>query len=440
MGGILHSGGAWRGWRWRRRAVLGALALAVLACGASAAGEGDGPPAVSAIAARLEEEGGQARLLFELTAPVQVSAFPVARPNRIIIDLPEVAFLIDPAVGRPAAPVRGAEPLVDGFRFGQFAPGRSRVVVDLARPAKILRAGVENRPQGARLEIELAAADAASFSAEAERAGRNSPPRLAAPAPPNDEPAAPPAGGGKPVVVIDPGHGGVDHGAAGKRGAQEKEIVLEFSRALAAKIRAAGRLRVVLTRDQDVFIPLEERVRIARRSNAALFLSVHADTLGAPNVEGATVYTVSAKASDAESAKIAEKENRADQAAGLEHKEEAEEVGDILLDLTRRETRAFSRQFAKELAARWKEAGKLNKNPTRSAGFVVLKAHDVPSVLVELGYLSSERDLARLNSPVWREEAAGAAMAAIDAYFAARGQMAGASPAAPQDRAAARPQ
>ena len=146
----------------------------------------------------------------------------------------------------------------------------------------------------------------------------------------------------KPVLVIDPGHGGVDMGATGKHGEQEKTIVFEFARALQAKIEAAAGCSVVLTRNEDVFLPLDERVRIARENNASLFLSIHADTLAEAHVEGATVYTVSAKASDAEAARIAEKENLADQAAGLESKAEVEEVGDILFELTRRETRAYS--------------------------------------------------------------------------------------------------
>ncbi|MEK4033342.1 N-acetylmuramoyl-L-alanine amidase [Methylocystis sp. IM2] len=175
-----------------------------------------------------------------------------------------------------------------------------------------------------------------------------------------------------------------------------------------------------MTRNEDIFLPLAERVRIAHHNNAALFLSIHADTLAEGHVEGATVYTVSARASDAEAARIAEKENLADQAAGLESKEESGQVGDILFDLTQRETRAFSAQFSQSLIARWKEAGSLNKNPARSAGFVVLKSYDIPSALLELGYLSSEKDLARLTSPEWREQAAGKTAEAIEAFFAAR--------------------
>jgi len=379
---------------------------------------------LSAIAARLEQRGDHTRLLFEMSGTVRAEAFSVSGPDRIIVDLPEVAFRLDPATGRQAHEGRNDIPptsLVKSYRFGQFAPGRSRVVIDLARPAKVLRAESVERPEGARLEIDLAPVDAAKF---AEGAAEHA--RIAAAAPVIAPPAAPASGPDKaaqpllPLVVIDPGHGGVDVGAASKHGELEKAIVLEFANALKAKIEAQGRLRVMLTRGEDVFIALDDRVRFARQRGAALFISIHADTLGEANVQGATVYTVASRASDAESARIAEKENFADQAVGLEQKAYAEEIGDILFDLTRRETRTLSRDFAATLVSKWRDAGSLNKNPSRSAGFVVLKAHDVPSVLLELGYLSSEKDLANLTSALWRDHAAQTTADAIAAYFSAR--------------------
>jgi N-acetylmuramoyl-L-alanine amidase len=384
---------------------------------------------------RLEQSADKARLVFDTTSELVPKAYVVDNPGRVIVDLPEVAFLIDPNVGRlPAShkPRAGANRLIKSYRFGLFAPGRSRIVIDLERPAKILRAASETSRDGPRLAIELGRSDPASFAAAAAEHAR------AAPPPPETlaQPPAPPAG--KPVVVIDPGHGGVDVGAAGAHGEQEKAIVFEFAKALQAKIEAGGRLHAILTRNEDVFVALDDRVRFAKQNNAALFLSVHADTLGEASVQGATVYTASAKASDAEAQRIAEKENLADQAAGLERKEDAEEVGDILFDLTRRETRAYSRQFAQALVSRWKDAGSLNKNPSRSAGFVVLKAHNVPSVLLELGYLSSEKDLANLTSAQWREQMAAATANAIESFFAGRGIEP--QDAAPTVAATARPQ
>jgi N-acetylmuramoyl-L-alanine amidase len=401
------------------------LAMAALAgIGFARAAEPAAP--VSAVASRVETLADHARLVFELTGTVEPSAHVAANPARVVVDLPEVAFRIDPREGRAPA----ASKLVKSYRYGQFAPGRSRVVVDLAAPARIVRAEAERAENGARLVVELAPATEAHFNAAAAESAA-----MAAKTGPAQEPAAPPAAASdKPVVVIDPGHGGVDMGATGRHGEQEKAIVFEFARLLAEKVEAGGRLKAVLTRSEDVFLPLNERVRLARRNNAALFLSIHADTLAESHVEGATVYTVSARASDAEAARIAEKENLADRAAGLDSKEDVEQVGDILFELTQRETRAFSAQFSQTLISRWREAGSLNKNPARSAGFVVLKSYDVPSVLLELGYLSSEKDLARLTSPDWRDRAAGKTAEAIEAFFAARLRQARAPapPARPQ--------
>ncbi len=409
-------------------ALTGVFLACALSISASLAAE-DGhsssanPPKIEAIAARLEQRNDSARLLFEISGPVRAENFAVSAPDRIIIELPEVAFRIDPAVGRPNALARGAangEIIVKSYRFGQFAPGRSRVVIDLARPAKVVRAESVNRPEGVRLEIDLAPVDAAKFAEMAAEHARSAAPdqteRTAVAAPEPDRSSS----SSSPLIVIDPGHGGVDDGAASKHGELEKKIVLEFALALKAKIEAQGRFRVLLTRADDVFIALDDRVRFARQRGAALFISIHADTLGEASVQGATIYTVATKASDAESARIAEKENFADQAAGLEQKAAIEEIGDILFDLTRRETRALGRDFASKLIAKWRDAGSLNKNPSRSAGFVVLKAHDVPSVLLELGYLSSAKDLANLTSPLWRDHAAQSTAEAVEAYFEAR--------------------
>lgn len=393
-----------------RRLLHAGAALLTALCAAAASGAATSP--VSAVATRVETQADHTCLVFELTGAVKAVARPVANPPRVIVDLPEVAFRIDPREGS----ARAGSKLLKSYRYGQFAPGRARVVVDLAEPARIIRAESEPAGDGARLVIELAPTTEARFNAAA--AAESALAISAAETPQETASAAAPSD--KPIVVIDPGHGGVDMGATGKHGEQEKTIVFEFARALQAKVEAGGKIKAVLTRNEDVFLPLNERVRIARRNNAALFLSIHADTLAEAHVEGATVYTVSTKASDAEAARIAEKENLADQAAGLERKEDAEQIGDILFDLTQRETRAYSAQFSQALIARWKDAGSLNKNPARAAGFVVLKAYDIPSVLLELGYLSSEKDLARLTSPEWRDRASAKTAEAIEAFFAAR--------------------
>ena len=412
--------------------MLAALALLLgVAAIARAADPEPGPENLaSALAARVEQRGEVTRLVFELSERVEATAFAVEGP-KIVVDLPLVAFPLDPAVGRDPvalevadqkrASARPAAKLINAYRFGQFARQRSRIVIELARPAKVLRAASVAYPAGVRLEIDLAPEDAAKF-AEAVAAHAKAVAQAR-----SETPTTPPAGtvdkdfSALPLVVIDPGHGGVDNGASAKNGALEKAIVLEFAKALKAKLEERGKLRVLLTREDDVFVPLDERVRFAQERGAALLLSIHADTLGAANVQGATIYTSAARASDAEAARVAAKENLADQAAGVERKDEAEQVGDILFELTRRETRALSGRFASALIAKWRQAAAaLNKNPSRAAHFVVLKAHDVPSALLELGYLSSEKDLANLTSPEWRARAAQGAAEAIFAYFQVR--------------------
>ncbi len=230
--------------------------------------------------------------------------------------------------------------------------------------------------------------------------------------------------------MLDPGHGGLDTGAIGGPGIVEKQIVFDFAMELAAKLEAGGRYKIVMTRTSDVFVPLGERVRMARDSNAALFVSIHADDLidAGASVSGATVYTASDRASDAEAARVAESENQADAVGGVDRKDDPSDVSDILLDLTRRETRAYSNVFARTLVNYWKVASRLNKNPHRSAGFVVLKAPDVPSVLIELGYLSNPKDASELLSAEWRAKAIGSVIASIDAFFAQRQENAARQP------------
>jgi N-acetylmuramoyl-L-alanine amidase len=397
---------------------------------------------IVASSAALQQTEEFARLTFDLSGPVTPGVFALADPDRIIVDLPAVDFRLDPQVGHvvPAAVLRhhpghAAEALVTSFRFGLLAPGRSRVVIDLSAPARVVRASAEVDPDthANRLVIELARTDAASFKASLK------PPRpVAAMAPAAPSEAVPGSGDGaqKPTIVIDPGHGGVDSGAI-VNGLVEKYIVFDFAKVLAARLEATGRFKVVMTRSDDVFVPLGDRVRVAHDVNADLFVSIHADTVGeASSVGGATVYTASDKASDAEAARVADKENQSDSQAGLDGHEETPNVSDILFDLTRRETRAYSHVFARDLMVNWKLVGRLNKNPERAAGFRVLKAPDVPSVLLELGYLSNDRDAAALTSTEWREKAAAQVTAAIVGFFIDRGTVRPASAAVGDTRAA----
>ena len=303
----------------RRRFALAVIALTLLS-GAALAAEDAAPPPV-AVAARLSEDGQTAKLSFDLSGPVEASAHAMADPDRIVVDLSEVNFQLDPAVGR-AAPKR-PDPIVKAFRFGLFGPGKSRVVIDLAQPACVAKAAtalIATGSAASRLSIELKRCEASAFAAAARQAAAGAPSAPAA----REEAAAESSGAGPPVIVIDPGHGGVDGGAYGVGGAIEKTLVYDYALELERRLEAKNRFKIVLTRHGDEFVSLEDRVRIAREANAALFVSIHADTLGPAGAEvsGATVYTCSERASDAEAARIAERENAADKAAGVEQKAE----------------------------------------------------------------------------------------------------------------------
>jgi N-acetylmuramoyl-L-alanine amidase len=232
--------------------------------------------------------------------------------------------------------------------------------------------------------------------------------------------SGPPVASGRPVVVIDPGHGGIDSGALGEDGLLEKDVTLEFGRALAAEIRKNGRLEPVLTRDGDSFLSLGERVEVAHRHKAELFISIHADSVRQDYVRGATVYTLSDDASDDLAAALAERENRSDILAGLALEKQDEEDADILFDLARRETRNFSVRFAQALVEDIDGTIPLNSNPLRRAAFKVLKAPDVPSVLLELGYLSNAEDEALFLAESWPQKEAAAVAAAIEEFFAGK--------------------
>ena len=368
-----------------------------------------------AVGAKLERSGNVTRLSFDTSTQLTPNVYLLEAPDRVIVDLPQVDFQIDPTVGHPR-PEPGA--LVRSFRFGLLSPGRSRIVIDLAGPAA-LRVATAPIAGGdpSRLTIELTKSDRSTFH----KAALDAP--IPAPDPPAETASVPmdqPRPGSLPVVVIDPGHGGIDPGASGN-GVVEKAVVFDFASALATKLSATGRYTVIMTRKDDTFVSLRDRVRIARDAGAAVCVSIHADALATTaSVTGATVYTASDRASDAEAARVADSENQADAAAGLDSTPVSAGVDDILFDLTRRETRTYAHLFQRTLVGYWEKIARLNKNPERAAGFVVLQAPDVPSVLLELGYLSSDRDVKNLSSPEWRESASNSIVTAIDSFFAPR--------------------
>ena len=422
----------------RAKGFFRGLAYATQICGLFAAtsfSPAFAADSIVAVDARVEEGKGTSSLIFYLSHPAQASAFVLADPQRVVVDLPEINFQTDPVASKPL-PARkvgsqgrgalrhpdnaAAASLIKAYRFGLLGPGRSRIVIDLSNPARIVRATSERIGQGeaSKLVIELAGTDLASFRAAADTASS-----AEAAIRDNSVPLPVKTAGDSalPLIVVDPGHGGIDAGASSAAGAIEKSIVFDFAKVLAAKLESGGHYRVLLTRRDDSFVSLGERVQVARNNHAALFLSIHADTLAATQeVQGATIYTLAETASDAEAAKVAEKENQADAQAGVVAREEAGELNDILFDLTRRETRAYSHLFARTLVGVWQSAGRLNKNPQREAGFKVLRAPDVPSVLIELGYLSSTNDVAELISPQWRDKAAETIALSVGRFFNSR--------------------
>ncbi len=450
--------------------LLVAMALIVLAIHASLSPpvQAEAPPVAEIFDARLTGNEERTRFVADLDTAVSYSVYVVADPYRVVVDMPGVRFSMLPDTGDQE------KGLIKSFRFGQIEPGKSRIVIDTNGPVLIEKSFVLNPQDGqpARMVIDLVQTDLRTFSRiksneaqpEQELAQTGPPataqdaplpdtlaallaregvapieqetasidlqgqgyvpkPRpkplrggaggLAASAP--DQPSAPPA---KPVIVLDPGHGGMDGGTVSRSGVAEKEVVLSFARELRRRLNASGRFEVHMTRNDDTFVPLGRRVRIARQKEADLFIAIHADSLRQQGVRGATVYTLSDKASDAEAAALAEKENAADFINGIDLGENIDhEVGGILLDLALRETKNHSIYFARRVVKSLGPVTPLNRRPMRSAGFKVLKAPDVPSVLLELGYLSNRRDEKNLVSDKWRENASSAVAQAIDAFF-----------------------
>ncbi len=241
----------------------------------------------------------------------------------------------------------------------------------------------------------------------------------------------PPRAGALPVVMLDPGHGGKDPGAIGISGTYEKHVALASAMELKRQLEASGRYRVELSRTRDVFIPLEERVALAQRHGASLFVSMHADALLDHGVRGASVYTLAEHASDAQTAALAQRENAADRFAGPSFQGTTPEVARILASLVRQETRVGSARMARSVVGEMGRDVPLLQNPSRHAGFVVLKAADIPSVLVEMGFMSNKQDEAALRQPAHRVRVATAMHRAIDAYFALGG-----APRAPATRMA----
>jgi N-acetylmuramoyl-L-alanine amidase len=451
------------------------LAVLVLAAAAFGLGSADAWAKPAVTDARLGIEAERTRVVLDLTAATGFRVFALGDPHRVVIDLDEVDWQI------PAGRALQGRGLVAAMRYGLFKAGTSRIVLDLAGPAQVANVAQLAGAAGAKpsLLIDLLAVPDGHFRSQigrtlfaggadtlaapllttiatapepepAPQAGSQpllAPPvsvpvsvSTAAPATPATTPATgsldqaaaiilplpkPGSGGGsgggevakpKPLIVIDPGHGGIDPGAIGN-GTMEKSITLAVANALKKELEASGRFRAVLTRDKDVYLPLRDRFRVARENGAELFISLHADAHANSKTRGASVYTLSETASDAEAAALAAKENKSDVIAGVDLTNESKVVSGILIDLAQRETINLSARFAKILVGSLKKDTLMLGKSHRFAGFAVLKAPDVPSVLLEMGYISSDEDQQLLTNKKHQKKLAKAISRAIASFF-----------------------
>ncbi len=371
------------------RAVLAALAVLWAMVAGGAAQELSALARFDAGQSRIAAEGQGLALDLAISQPVPWRVRVLDNPPRLVLDTREVDWTGVEALAQDA-PVRG-------LRGGPLRSGWSRLVVELAGPMLVSSAGMAT-DAGTAIRLRLRPADPGAFAREA---ARPEPADWALPEP-ADLPPLPDRDRGPVMVVLDPGHGGIDPGAE-RDGRKEADLMLTFARELKELLLRDGRFRVVLTRDDDVFVPLETRISIARRAGAQVFLSLHADALTEGEAQGATVYTLSAEASDAASAALAERHDRDDLLAGIDLTEQDDVVAGILMDMARTETEPRTTRLAAALVAAIQAAKlRMHRHPHQEAGFSVLKSADVPSVLVELGFLSSARDLKRLDDPAWR--------------------------------------
>lgn len=386
-----------------RVAVTALTALMTFASFAGIAAAKD--PAVTGV--RLGVNDGKTRVVLDLTKAVPYSAFLLDNPYRLVIDLPELGWSVD---GDAGAAARG---VVEGMRYGLFRAGNSRVVVDLKGPVRIVSHSALAKPD--RLMFDLLPVPKSKYQRGQAVALNNWKPPTANAIP---MPQGKKEGDTKRVVVIDAGHGGVDPGAV--RGKiYEKRITMAVAEEVRRQLDASRRYRVVLTRNRDIFVELRDRVKLAQDSEGDIFISLHADTHPKRTTRGASIYTLSERASDKEAARLAKKENKGDIVGGLDLTPFSKETGDILRDLTIRRTMEDSSVFANMMIAQFRKK-KINMQAYKThrfAGFAVLKAPDVPSVLIEMGYLSNKTDKNMLQSNNFRKKVSRAILAALDDYF-----------------------
>lgn len=360
-------------------------------------------------AARIGGDDKSTRFVLEINGTAAFRTFSLANPNRIVIDLDEVNWNIGPG----GAQGKG---LINNYRYGLYMPGTSRLVLDLNSPVKISNSfiikGTGGKPNRLVFDFEK--------TSQLEFENSISKPTIRAQDTDNtSRPAARPAPG-KKIIVLDPGHGGHDPGNLGGvkiNGIPEKNVTISAARNIKKILEDSGRYEVIMTRDRDIFVDLRDRSRVAHRYNANLFISIHADAFKSANVRGATIYTLTETASDREAALLAARENKSDIIAGVDLQDEPDIVQNILIDLVKQETMNLSNRFARVLAPELEKAIVVRNRSLRSAGFVVLKGIDVPSILIEMGYLTNKTDATLLMQKETHEKIGRAILRAADKYF-----------------------
>ena len=397
---------------WRRGAAAAAFVALLVAVVAASA-----QVTSSLTGVRVGQHDGMTRLILDLTEPTTFKIFALSGPPRVVIDLPALHWALEErsfAVGHSG---------VVRLRYGQFRPDTSRIVVDLDQPLavrqpRMLAADAEGTAPH-RLVLDFVPVSLSAYEAAARPPKPVLRAKPAAPAGPVPLPRLKPAP--KPVrhlIAIDAGHGGRDPGAIATNGLREKTLALAFARELRTVLVESGRYQVVMTRDGDRKIRLKRRVVIARNAGADLFLSIHLDRLENHDVRGASVYTLSDEASDVETAELAARENKADIVADVDLTDGYDEdVAKVLISLVQQNTMNCSAALAATLLPELERVAPLIRRPHRFGDFRVLKAPDIPSVLVELGFLSNDQDAERLTSKTHRRALAGAILNALDTYF-----------------------